>query len=115
LLDDPVTFAINEDHAPKIRSCKDRPLCEAREDEIAHSMRSRWRTRWSVLSARGSSLWSRSIRFGTNYVKQHKSLGGLSPAMAAGICPTLWSMTELAEMIDTTLPKGGPRGPYKVS
>src|SRR5262245_25788308 len=38
-LDDPVTFAINEDHAPKIRSCKDRPLCEAREDEIAHSMR----------------------------------------------------------------------------
>src|SRR5437763_8743565 len=39
LLDDPVTFAINEDHAPKIRSCKDRPLCEAREDEIAHSMR----------------------------------------------------------------------------
>src|SRR6516225_3898563 len=30
-LDDPVTFAINEDHAPKIRSCKDRPLCEAGE------------------------------------------------------------------------------------
>src|SRR5258707_12450623 len=40
LLDDPVTFAINEHHAPKIRSCKDRPLCEAREAEIAHSIRS---------------------------------------------------------------------------
>src|SRR5215470_13562223 len=39
LLDDTVTFAIDEDHAPKLRSCKDRPLCEAREDEIAHSMR----------------------------------------------------------------------------
>src|SRR5258705_11092758 len=39
LLDDPVTFAINEDHAPKIRSCKDRPLCEAREDEMPHPMR----------------------------------------------------------------------------
>src|SRR5436190_7635931 len=34
-----------------------------------------------------------------NYVKQHKSLKGLSPAMAAGISSTLWSMTELAEMV----------------
>jgi IS1 family transposase len=48
-----------------------------------------------------------------NFVKQHKSLGGLSPAMAAGINPTLWSMSDLAEMVDATLPKGGPRGPYK--
>ena len=49
-----------------------------------------------------------------NYVKQYKSLKGLSPAMAAGISPTLWSMTDLAEMIDATLPKPSPRGPYKV-
>src|SRR5262245_3432969 len=34
-----------------------------------------------------------------NYAKQHKSLKGLSPAMAAGIGPTLWSMTDLAEVI----------------
>jgi hypothetical protein len=34
-----------------------------------------------------------------NYVKQHKSLKGLSPAMAAGLSDTLWSMTDLAEMI----------------
>jgi hypothetical protein len=33
--------------------------------------------------------------------------------MAAGISPTLWSMTDLAEMIDANLPKPGPRGPYK--
>jgi hypothetical protein len=48
-----------------------------------------------------------------NYVKQHKSLKGLSPAMAAGISQTLWSVTDLAEMIDATLPKAGPRGSYK--
>jgi hypothetical protein len=48
-----------------------------------------------------------------NFVKQHKTLKGLSPAMAAGISPTLWSMTDLAEMIDSSLPKVGKRGPYK--
>jgi hypothetical protein len=48
-----------------------------------------------------------------NYVKQHKSLKGLSPAVAAGISPTLWSMTDLAEMIDASLSKPGPRGPYE--
>jgi hypothetical protein len=45
-----------------------------------------------------------------NYVRQHKSLKGLSPAMAAGISDTLWSMTNLTEMIDASLPKPGPRG-----
>ena len=29
-----------------------------------------------------------------NYVRQHKSLKGLSPAMAAGVSQTLWSMTD---------------------
>jgi hypothetical protein len=48
-----------------------------------------------------------------NYVKQDKSLKGLSPAMAAGISDTLWSTTDLAEMIDASRPKPGPRGPYK--
>jgi IS1 family transposase len=48
-----------------------------------------------------------------NYVKQHKSLKGLSPAMAAGLSETLWSVTELAEMINASLPKPGPRGPYQ--
>jgi hypothetical protein len=43
-----------------------------------------------------------------NYVKQHKSLKGLSRAMAAGMSPTLWSMTDLAEMIDASLPKTWP-------
>ncbi len=48
-----------------------------------------------------------------NYVKQHKSLKGLSPAMAASISDTLWSMTDLAEMIDAEQPKPTKRGPYK--
>jgi hypothetical protein len=48
-----------------------------------------------------------------NYVKQHKTLKGLSPAMAAGLSGTLWSVTDLAGMIDATLRKPGKRGPYK--
>jgi hypothetical protein len=48
-----------------------------------------------------------------NYVKQHKSLKGLSPAMAAGLSATLWSMTDLAEMVDAAWPKPGKRGPYR--
>jgi len=48
-----------------------------------------------------------------NYVKQHKSLKGLSPAMEAGISGTLWSMTDLAEMVEAAAPKPGKRGPYK--
>lgn len=48
-----------------------------------------------------------------NFVKQHKSLKGLSPAMAAGVSETLWSMTDLAEMVDAALPKPGTRGPYR--
>jgi IS1 family transposase len=49
-----------------------------------------------------------------NFVKQHKSLKGLTPAMAAGVSDTLWSMTDLAEMIDAAQPKPSKRGPYKV-
>jgi IS1 family transposase len=49
-----------------------------------------------------------------NYVKQHKTLKGLSPAMAAGISTTLWSVTDIAEMIDASLPKPGPRGSYRL-
>jgi hypothetical protein len=48
-----------------------------------------------------------------NYVKQHKSLKGLSPAMAAGVSKTLWSMADLAEMVDATLPRPAKRGPYR--
>jgi hypothetical protein len=48
-------------------------------------------------------------------VKQHKSLKGLSPAMASGLSDTLWSMTDLAEMVDAAQPKLGKRGHYRKS
>jgi hypothetical protein len=31
----------------------------------------------------------------------------------ADLTQTLWSMTDLADMIEATLPKPGPRGPYQ--
>jgi hypothetical protein len=37
----------------------------------------------------------------------------MSCAMAAGLSDALWSMTDLAEIIDANLPKPGKRGPYK--
>jgi len=48
-----------------------------------------------------------------NFVKQHKSLKSLSPAMASGISETLWNMTDLGEMVDASLPKASLRGSYK--
>jgi hypothetical protein len=47
-----------------------------------------------------------------NFVKLHKA-HRMTPAMAAGVTDTLWSMTDLAEMVDASLPKPGPRGPYE--
>jgi hypothetical protein len=48
-----------------------------------------------------------------NFVRMHKSLKSISPAMAAGMTTTLWNMTDLAEMIDAAQPKPGRRAPYK--
>ena len=42
----------------------------------------------------------------------HKTLR-VTPAMAAGITDRLWSMEEIAEMIDATLPKAGRPATYK--
>jgi IS1 family transposase len=53
-----------------------------------------------------------------NFARQHKALKGISPAMAAGVSDTLWSMEDIAERIEERRPqpkigKRGPRGPYK--
>jgi hypothetical protein len=48
-----------------------------------------------------------------NHLKQHKGLKGLSPAMAAGISDTLWSITNLAVMVDAAALKPGKRDSYK--
>jgi IS1 family transposase len=47
-----------------------------------------------------------------NFIKMHKTLR-MTPAMAAGIADTLWSMDDLCEKMDAVAPKPGPRGPYK--
>lgn len=47
-----------------------------------------------------------------NFVRMHKTLK-MTPAMAAGVTDTLRDMSWLADMIDASLPKPGPRGPYK--
>jgi hypothetical protein len=37
----------------------------------------------------------------------------MSPAMAAGISGTLWTMEDIAERIEARRPQAGKRGPYK--
>jgi hypothetical protein len=47
-----------------------------------------------------------------NFVRQHKTLR-MSPAMAAGISDTLWTMEDIAERIEARRPQPDKRGPYK--
>ncbi len=47
-----------------------------------------------------------------NFVRQHKSLR-VSPAMAAGLADRLWSMEDIAALVDAAAPKPGRRGSYK--
>jgi hypothetical protein len=47
-----------------------------------------------------------------NFVRQHKTLR-TSPAMAAGISDTLWTMEDIAERIEARRPQPGKRGPYR--
>lgn len=41
--------------------------------------------------------------------KAHK----LSPATAAGVTDHLWSMEDIAALVEARAPKPGKRGPYK--
>ena len=47
-----------------------------------------------------------------NFCRVHKTLR-MSPAMAAGIVDTLWSMEDIVAKIDAMAPAPTPRGPYK--
>ncbi len=47
-----------------------------------------------------------------NFVKMHKTLGGISPAMAAGVSDRLWEMKDILVLVeDGEVPQ--KRGPYK--
>lgn len=47
-----------------------------------------------------------------NFVRLHKTLK-CSPAMAAGLSKTLWSMEDVVGLIDAAAPAPAPRGSYK--
>lgn len=47
-----------------------------------------------------------------NFVRIHKTLK-VTPAMAAGVSETLWTMERIAEDIEARRPGPGKRGPYK--
>lgn len=47
-----------------------------------------------------------------NFVRVHKTLR-MTPAMAAGVSQTLWTMEDIAEQIEARRPKPGPRGFYR--
>ena len=48
-----------------------------------------------------------------NFCRQHKSLGGISPAMAAGVTDRLWDIEDIVRLVEEAVPAPGPRGPYK--
>ncbi|HTK34608.1 MAG TPA: IS1 family transposase [Caulobacteraceae bacterium] len=47
-----------------------------------------------------------------NFVRIHKTLK-VTPAMAAGVSQTLWTMEDIAEKIEARTAKPAKRGPYK--
>ena len=48
-----------------------------------------------------------------NFIRQHKSLNKLTPAMAAGITDHLWEVEDIVKLIDTRAPKPGRPKTYK--
>lgn len=67
----------------------------------------------SQRSSKTMSTWS-PFTVWYNFIKMHKTLK-MTPAMAAGVSQTLWSMDDLCEKMDAIAPKPGKRGPYKKS
>lgn len=47
-----------------------------------------------------------------NFGRIHKTLR-VTPAMETGISDHVWSLEEIAKMVEDAQPKPGPRGPYK--
>ena len=47
-----------------------------------------------------------------NWPRIHKTLR-VTSAMATGLTDRLWTLEDVAKMIEAAAPKPGPRGPYK--
>lgn len=47
-----------------------------------------------------------------NFVKLHKK-HKMTPAMAAGVSDRLWSVEDIANLVESAAPKPGKRGPYR--
>ena len=47
-----------------------------------------------------------------NFVRMHKTLR-MTPAMAAGVSQTLWTMEDIADRIEASRPAPAKRGPYR--
>ena len=48
-----------------------------------------------------------------NFCRQHRGIGGISPAMAAGVTPRLWEIEDIVNLVNEARPKPGPRGKYQ--
>ena len=48
-----------------------------------------------------------------NFIKQHKTLKGLSPAMAAGVSDKLWSMEDVVALINARAAKPNRPATYR--
>lgn len=47
-----------------------------------------------------------------NFCRLHQTLK-ITPAMAAGLTDRVWEISDIVKLIDESLPKPGPRGPYR--
>ena len=47
-----------------------------------------------------------------NFCRQHKSLKGITPAMAAGVTTRLWDVEDIVKVIDDAEAAPRKRGPY---
>ena len=48
-----------------------------------------------------------------NFCRSHASLGGITPAMAAGVAKGPMEIEDIVRIAEAAMPKPGPRGPYK--
>jgi IS1 family transposase len=87
----------------------------AERANLTMRMSMRWFTRLTNAFSKKVENHEHMVRLYTvwyNFVRMHKTLR-CSPAMAAGLSQTLWSMDDIVRLIDAQAEAPKPRGPYK--